>query len=326
MIWLLTQALALALSAPETIAVAGPAVKIADGTQISLAHSILTELKPGIEKAVSGVRRNGRKVGIRRLSARPYAYLLRGWLTNSECEYIMRLADAAREEELATTAGSEAVSAAWRKGCEVSHLSATADDVLLNITRDASRLIFSKDAWSRRKELASEIEFLQVLRYSEGGEFKVHWDACWKQPRAATLLYYLNGEGETWFPLACDSLEAARDSMPQRQSEAYERAFALDPTSDGLRVSPQQGDAILLYNFDEDAAIDVYSMHAGLPAAATKIIGTQFFSTKAATPPQESGWWDKETIKVPETYLLPLTEHVESNGARKVQSGGKGIQ
>ena len=35
--------------------------------------------------------------------------------------------------------------------------------------------------------------------------------------RAATLLYYLNGEGETWFPLACDSLEAARDSMPQRQ-------------------------------------------------------------------------------------------------------------
>ena len=57
MIWLLTQALALALSTlEETIAVAGPAVKIPDGTQISLAHSILTELKPGAEKAVSRSR------------------------------------------------------------------------------------------------------------------------------------------------------------------------------------------------------------------------------------------------------------------------------
>ena len=176
------------------------------------------------------------------------------------------------------------------------------DGLLLNITRDASRLVFGKAASSQRKVLASEIEYLQVLRYGVGGEFKVHWDASWKEPRAATLLYYLNGEGETWFPLACDSLESARTFTPKRQSEAYERAFGLDPAVDGLRVSPQQGDAVLLYNFDEDAAIDVYSMHAGLPATVTKVIGTHFFSTKAATPPQDHGWWDSQTTTVPEDY------------------------
>ena len=57
------------------------------------------------------------------------------------------------------------------------------DGLLLNITRDtASRLAAS----SQRKVLASEIEYLQVLRY--GGEFKVHWDASWKDSGDAALL------------------------------------------------------------------------------------------------------------------------------------------
>ena len=230
----------------------GPTVNGPTG-RVPLAHDLLTSLIVGDEKTLSGVRRDGRRVGVTRLASRPYVFLLRGWLTKDECEHIMQQAsDSKSREEVATTAGSARVSAEWRRGCDVAYLKPSENEHLLNITRDASRLVFGREAWARRAELKAEIEHLQVLRYSPGGEFKVHWDASWKDPRACTLLYYLNGEGETWFPLACADAETARAAMPQRQGEAYDRVFRMDASSEGLRMRPQRGDALLLVRAHPD--------------------------------------------------------------------------
>jgi hypothetical protein len=43
------------------------------------------------------------------------------------------------------------------------------------------------------------VEDLQVLQYGIGGEFVLHHDG---EPRVLTVIYYLNGVGGTWFPLA----------------------------------------------------------------------------------------------------------------------------
>ena len=39
------------------------------------------------------------------------------------------------------------------------------------------------------------------------------------------------------------------------------------------------------------------------PAEKEKVVATHFFSAKAATPPQEEGWWTSEKVLVPESYL-----------------------
>ena len=125
--------------------------------------------------------------------------------------------------------------------------------------------------------------------------------------------YYLDGVGETWFPLASRDLQAPETS-PLSQREAYERAFASDPSRDGLRVKPQKGDAIMFYNFDASFDLDVHSLHAGLPAPSTKWIASQFFAFTDARAPREQGWWTKETVSVPSETVLPavLLDHMRS--------------
>jgi hypothetical protein len=51
------------------------------------------------------------------------------------------------------------------------------------------------------KKSGGAVEDLQVLDYAPGGEYVFHHDGA---PRVLTILYYLNGIGETWFPLADD--------------------------------------------------------------------------------------------------------------------------
>lgn len=50
-----------------------------------------------------------------------------------------------------------------------------------------------------RSNPSASVEDLQVLRYGVGGEFVLHHDG---DPRILTVVYYLNGVGGTWFPLA----------------------------------------------------------------------------------------------------------------------------
>ena len=62
--------------------------------------------------------------------------------------------------------------------------------------------------------------------------------------RALTVLYYLNGVGETWLPLA------DAPPRPKNGEDAMARAAKLDPDSDGVRVTaPAAGDALAFFSF-----------------------------------------------------------------------------
>ena len=165
--------------------VAGPAAMMNSGRRVQLARPSVAGLKVNTEHRVSGIR-EGRTVGICRLAARPFVYLLRGFLTAEECDYLMRRA-VFEGWETAETEGSERVSAASRTACEVSYLT-DEDSVVAEITQSAAEFVFGDEVWAREEELGLEIEDLHVLRYSSGGEYKVHWDASWEVPRAASLI------------------------------------------------------------------------------------------------------------------------------------------
>jgi hypothetical protein len=97
-------------------------------------------------------------------------------------------------------------------------------------------------------------------------------------PRILTILYYLNGNGATWFPLADGPKEVV--AAFATHGEALEYAAKLDPERDGTLVRPMApGDALVFYNFDEHGEPDPLTLHAGLEVAADedKWIGTHFF-------------------------------------------------
>ena len=98
-------------------------------------------------------------------------------------------------------------------------------------------------------------------------------------PRVLTIIYYLNGVGATWFPLA-DSAEGAFAT----HKEALSHVGSLDPARDGLRVEPaSRGDALVFYNHDAHGQPDPLALHAGLEVEGEQVkwIGTHFFNVPA---------------------------------------------
>jgi hypothetical protein len=71
-------------------------------------------------------------------------------------------------------------------------------------------------------------EPMQVVRYTESGRFVLHHDSC---NRVITALYFLNGVGGTWFPLA-DSDEY----FPRSRDEAMDFCRGAIPGRNGLLV------------------------------------------------------------------------------------------
>ena len=133
-----------------------------------------------------------------------------------------------------------------------------------------------------------------MLRYSPGGEYKPHYDASPSAPRVLTVLYYLNGVGDIWFPFADDYGEYDFGS----REDILAHVATLNPDIDGLKVEPcAPGDALAFYNFDESArgwpAPDMRSLHAGLEVGEeeTKWIGSHFFRVpfqNAVAAPKQS--------------------------------------
>ena len=123
-----------------------------------------------------------------------------------------------------------------------------------------------------------------MLRYGAGGEFRPHFDAM-AAPRVLTVLYYLNGVGATWFPLA----DASTDALDFGDREAVLRHVStLDPSRDGLLVEPAApGDALAFYNFEANGAPDMHALHAGVEVGAgeTKWVASHFFRAPGVVTP-----------------------------------------
>ena len=118
----------------------------------------------------------------------------------------------------------------------------------------------------------SGCEDLQVVRYDPGGFYTMHHDSAREAPRAVTCLYYLNGAGNTWLPLA-----DARDP-PTTRDGALNVAETLDPKRDGVctgDVAP--GDALVFFNFDaRTGGPDWTAIHTALPVDAEKWIANHW--------------------------------------------------
>ena len=82
--------------------------------------------------------------------------------------------------------------------------------------------------------------------------------------RALTVLYYLNGVGETWLPLA------DAPPRPKNGEDAMARAAKLDPDTDGVRVTaPAAGDALAFFSLDDsDGSYDWSAVHRRCPRPA----------------------------------------------------------
>ena len=202
--------------------------------------------------------------GVQRLAARPALFHLRGFLSDAECDHLIAAADALSMQPAKTAGG------ATRSGCDVAWVDAESDQVCSELTGVVAELLLRPEVrdpsgWGG----GGGFEKLQVLKYSRGGEFKLHHDANLETPRMLTVLLYLNGKGETWFPLAeTDAAAAAAAANPPSRPAALAACRGRVPGRDGLLVAPGKGDALAFYNFVDDGEgdLDRLAFHAGMPS------------------------------------------------------------
>lgn len=105
-------------------------------------------------------------------------------------------------------------------------------------------------------------EYLQIVKYDEGGKFDAHYDpqyGSFTQSRCATLLLYLNDDydgGATHFVKL------------------------------GLKIRPEKGKAILFWNLDKKGEIIEQSMHCGEKVhSGNKWICTKWIHNIPFVPP-----------------------------------------
>jgi hypothetical protein len=235
---------------------------------------------------------------IERVSFGPDAFVLRNFLTESECSGIQKIASNSHMEQAETITKSDTSS---RKNCQVAWIPSAGpntSNIVQNLVATVANLLLSKSVLSNQ---SAGVEDLQVLRYGVGGEFILHHDG---EPRIMTVIYYLNGVGGTWFPLARTSNDEKDDpclamdtgaisaqfsrsrQAPQNKEQALDLGAGYEPGKHGLLVKGtnnghvanedldsshvaliQQGDALVFYNYCDDgsAQLDWRALHCGLP-------------------------------------------------------------
>ena len=129
---------------------------------------------------------------IEKVSARPPIFVLRGVLGKEDCETIMR---SASRLEPARTLSAESDDDMYRKSCSVCWLANDEDSRVRSIANKCHSILMPNQIFDAERG----VESLQVVRYETKGEYVLHHDS---NKRFLTVLYYLNGKGETWFPLA----------------------------------------------------------------------------------------------------------------------------
>lgn len=253
-----------------------------------------------------------------RVTARPHAFLLRGFLSHAECESLINSATAAGLRSAQTIGGT-----IHRSGLDFAWLDSNSPHVD-QLTSDVSALLLADGVARQSKDSSGDgssggggssgsamlcSEPLNVLRYAAGGEFRCHYDNPIQRglesgARVLTVLYYLNGVGATWFPLARTQPAAAAaggaddeqapllgpkdtgklDGLLQRRSPNEAATVCSDGQlrqasiqSDGLKVAGGAGDALALFHLDESGYFDLHAMHSGLPAPRTRWVASHFF-------------------------------------------------
>ena len=216
---------------------------------------------------------NQHAFSLERVSMNPPIFVLRNFLSHQECNEIQQSRSHSQPAQTLNGQGSTA-----RPNCHVSWMEYD------EIATDVAILCIdpSFDVW---------VEKLQLLKYTQDGKYVLHHDG---HKRVLTCLYYLNGVGGTWFPLANnkereprnreEALAMCQDCIPGREGLLLvgNEVESSDVSSDNKNViRVQAGDALVFYSYrlspDDEALSDWRTLHAGMPSPHVKMIANHWF-------------------------------------------------
>lgn len=216
---------------------------------------------------ISSTMLDGKTYEMECISERPLIFRILNLLSPEECEELAALASPLLEKSFVmggqVETSSPDVSNAYRTS-QNAWLSAN-NNITFNLQKRISGLLGIS-----RELLQSKLEELQVVRYAENEQFKVHHDSSSFHVRIMTVLLYMNSVkrgGETYFPFAPSegSLNDAFDYKVKQES-IQEGLLKLEQNGEGLKISPIGGSGLIFANHIlDDLRIDSSAVHAGLP-------------------------------------------------------------
>ena len=202
---------------------------------------------------------------IERISWSPHAEVYRGFLSDAESEYLIRLAEPRLQKSTVVDATN---------GGSISSPVRTSDGMFFDVAED--EVIASIEAriatWTKTPE--SHGEGFQLLRYSRSQEYRAHFDFFHDNvnkarekggQRMGTVLMYLSDVeegGETVFPRAVEGKRLGEDASPCARNK--------------VGVKPRKGDALFFRSMHANVTTDNQSEHAGCPV----IRGIKYSATK----------------------------------------------
>lgn len=216
---------------------------------------------------------------------------LKGVLSKEECEYIQRISlENETFEKAVTRLGGD--DNEKRLNCEVAWLSNFKYEPIATLADSVQSIFLPFEPSPLQLE---HLEEMQVVKYNTNGEFKLHHDGA---RRILTVIYYINGISETWFPLADygkrihtydEAMETISKMIESKDDQIYSKEGVLATSKQNGETPPmiQSGDAIAFYNYFQDASVDFNAMHAGLPCESTKWIGTHWYHHVPRSRPKQ---------------------------------------
>lgn len=214
---------------------------------------------------------------VQRVSIDPPVFILKNAVAPEECRYIRTVAASmASQMEEGKTASEDDGYEDPRKHSKVGWLANDQPEIEAVARRGHGIFLNGMPFHATRG-----IEPLQVVHYhSEGGEYVNHHDG---NGRLLTVLYYLNGVGATWFPLAGskakqeggndneirDLLEARRASADKSPGQSGVlvtcRTEENENENNGIVARVNEGDAVAFYSYKVDGSMNWKAFHSGLP-------------------------------------------------------------
>ena len=231
---------------------------------------------------------------IERVATSPHIFCLRNFLSPSECKQIQELAEEAGIKTAETVTKGDTSS---RKNCSVAWIPSSGSDgssFVSGLVASTANIFLSDVVLSHP---SAGVENMQILKYGVGGEFVHHQDG---DSRVLTVIYYINGVGGTWFPLA----DRNDGETPKNKARALELVENLEPGKHGIflkggssssssssssvevdeennkhTVLVNKGDAVAFYNYRDEgsAQLDWAALHCGSPTDETKWIANHWY-------------------------------------------------
>lgn len=218
------------------------------------------------------------KAWVEQISWKPRAYIYHNFISDQEAIHLVKLAAPQMKRSTVVGAGGKSVEDSYR----------TSYGTFLQRYQDkvVQRLENRVAAWTHIPVVHQEDT--QILRYSDGQKYGVHYDSLPDEvagPRVATILIYLNAPeegGETAFPTQSEWVDS---SLP-------EKFGPFSKCADGhVAFKPKRGDALLFWSIKPDGTSeDIHSAHAGCPVTkgvkwtATKWVHARPFRPESFTP------------------------------------------